>query len=83
MCLPVMEVGGRMEIAMTRVTNFASQEEVPVRRYRSVWSRLVQRLFAGRIKLVGREIEQYLEHHRYDLAPEVRIGLERHENGHI
>ena len=69
---------------MTRVSNFASLDQAPaVRRYRSVWSRFVHRLLGRRMQSVGREIDQYLEHHRYELAPEVRIGLERHENGRI
>jgi len=80
--LLVMEVGGLMEVPMTRITNFASLDKAStVGRYRSVWSRFVKRIIGARTSPIGHEIAEHLEHHRYDLSPEVRIELERHYPG--
>jgi hypothetical protein len=77
--LSVMEVGGLMEVTMTRITNFASLDKaLTARRYRSVWSQFVNRVIAARTPAIGHEIEEHLERHQYDLSPEVRIELERH-----
>src|SRR5271165_2306170 len=73
---------GLMEVAMTRITSFASFDNATtIRRYRSIWSRFINRVIAARTPAIGHEIEEHLERHRYDLSPEVRIELERHNRG--
>jgi hypothetical protein len=49
-----------------------------VQRYQSAWRQFIRRLAAEPAQMVGREIRQHLEQHRYELSPEIRIELERH-----
>ena len=64
---------------MTRISNIVPLIKISmVQRCQFAWRQFIKGLIAERAQMVGHEIEQHLEHHRYDLPPEIRIELERH-----
>jgi hypothetical protein len=64
---------------MTRISNIVPLSKTSMaQRCQFAWRQFIKRLIAERAQMVGHEIEQHLEHHRYELSPEIRIELERH-----
>jgi hypothetical protein len=48
-----------------------------VGRSRSVWREIIDTVIEGPPRTAANEIAEYVERHRYDLSPALRIELER------
>ena len=58
------------------VTEFVVPPAI-VGRNRSVWREIIETVMEGGPRTAADQVTEYLARHQYDLAPEVRIELER------